>query len=77
MPSANNKNSKSESSRVKRYFGGPGIIVFLSAAFVIMVSLIVNAMTEIDSSRYVVIGAAIIFVVATVRRTIVGNRQGQ
>lgn len=75
MSFVSNENRGTETSRVKKYFGGSGIIVLLIAAIVIIVSLVIDATTEIDSPRYVAIGAAIFFVVSTIVRAIATGRK--
>lgn len=53
--SATNKLERREKhpSRTQRYFGGPGIVVMFLAAAVVIGSIIIDAMTGMESSRYI------------------------
>ena len=49
------------SSRTQNYFGGPGILVMLLAAAVLIGSIIIDATTGIESSRYIATVVGVVF----------------
>lgn len=49
------------SSRTQKYFGGPGIVVMFLAAVVVIGSIILDATTGIESSKYIATVVGIVF----------------
>lgn len=62
MLSTNNVERREvDSSRTQKYFGGPGIVVMFLAAVVVIGSIILDATTGIESSRYIATVVGIVF----------------
>lgn len=62
MSSTNNVERREvDSSRTQKYFGGPGIVVMFLAAVVVIGSIILDATTGIESSKYIATVVGIVF----------------